>query len=162
MRPSRFNPIRTVEGFGSEVFPQPYHIPATPTPRRMGPVVEALNAVDAIRAACHFGRRASKHARMPTPSPRTCPVTVGVSFRVHSECETPAGRFQPGPRVRHRVAPAQSPPGALRIREMLRQGRRWCAPRESVPDSSELCMVPMHALALVPPPSGPTTSTRPY
>src|SRR6266436_5674628 len=34
--PSRFSPMRTVEGFGSDVFPHPYHIPATPTPRRIG------------------------------------------------------------------------------------------------------------------------------
>ena len=34
--------MRTVEGFGSDVFPHPYHIPATPTPRRIGPLVVGI------------------------------------------------------------------------------------------------------------------------
>ena len=37
-------PSRIVEGFDSEVLPQPYHMPATPTPRRSGPAAAALNA----------------------------------------------------------------------------------------------------------------------
>ena len=32
-----------VEGLGREVLPHPYHIPATPTPRRIGPSALALN-----------------------------------------------------------------------------------------------------------------------
>ena len=38
MRPSAFNPTRMVEGLGREVLPHPYHMPATPTPRRTGPL----------------------------------------------------------------------------------------------------------------------------
>ena len=37
MRPSGVMPIRIVDGFDIEVLPQPYHMPATPTPRRSGP-----------------------------------------------------------------------------------------------------------------------------
>src|SRR6266446_10028768 len=35
--PSGFNPTRMVEGLGREVLPQPYHIPAIPTPLRKVP-----------------------------------------------------------------------------------------------------------------------------
>src|SRR5207248_816058 len=80
--------MRIVEGLGSEVLPHPYHIPATPTPRRRGPLAFMLNSAVSLRASSHRGRKASKHARMPTPSPSTCPVTVGVSpfstFRIRN------------------------------------------------------------------------------
>src|SRR6202162_5153048 len=78
IRALRFSPIRTVDGLGREVFPHPYHIPATPTPRRRTPAAFELNSAASRRAAFHFGRNASRQARIPTPAPRTCPVTVGV------------------------------------------------------------------------------------
>src|SRR6202140_1929929 len=56
IRPSRFSPILTVEGLGREVLPQPYHIPATPTPRRNAPFAAALNSLTSRRAALHLGR----------------------------------------------------------------------------------------------------------
>src|SRR5712691_6559392 len=86
--PSGFNPTRIVEGFGREVLPQPYHMPATPTPRRSGPLALALKEAASARAADHLDRKASKQARTPTPSLSTWPVTVGVSssnaFRIRN------------------------------------------------------------------------------
>src|SRR4029077_7702699 len=55
IRPPRFNPIRTVEGLGREVFPHPYHIPATPTPPLSAPVALELSSAASRRAAFHFG-----------------------------------------------------------------------------------------------------------
>src|SRR5438270_3345912 len=42
--PFDFKPTRMVDGFGREVLPHPYHMPAMPTPRRTGPVAFALYA----------------------------------------------------------------------------------------------------------------------
>jgi len=46
-------------------------MPAIPTPRLIGPIAFALNAAASARAAAHFGRKVSKQARIPTPSPNT-------------------------------------------------------------------------------------------
>ncbi len=50
--------MRIVDGLDSEVLPQPYHMPARPTPRRVGPAAFALNASAAARArAQRFAQR---------------------------------------------------------------------------------------------------------
>src|SRR5216110_1078452 len=41
--------MRIVEGLGREVFPHPYHIPATPAPRRSGPAALMLNSAVSTR-----------------------------------------------------------------------------------------------------------------
>src|SRR6185369_4127903 len=71
MRPFCLRPIRTVDGFESDVLPHPYHIPAIPTPRRRLPDAFALKRSAEARAAVHFDRSASKQAPMPTPLPIT-------------------------------------------------------------------------------------------
>ena len=66
-----------VEGLGSEVLPQPYHMPAMPTPRRSLAPLRPLNCFDFGAGRRQCGRKASRQARMPTPAPSTWPVTVG-------------------------------------------------------------------------------------
>ena len=64
-----FRPTRMVEGLGSEVLPQPYHMPATPAPRRSGPSPRALrsrglrSAPASNAAAAPRGRRGCRRRR---------------------------------------------------------------------------------------------------
>ena len=74
--PSGFRPSRIVDGLESEVLPQPYHMPATPTPRRSGPAAAPLKEAAAASASRQRGRSASRHALKPMPSAKTWPVTV--------------------------------------------------------------------------------------
>ena len=162
MRPSRFNPIRTVDGFGSDVLPHPYHMPATPTPRRNSLAALALNSA------------ASRARSLPSRPQRLEAGTNSYAFAEHlpshswsivrqarSECETPADPFQCDPPVRHTVALAQSPPGERRIRETLPPVQCWCARHESAPGSVERGTALKHAPARAPQPSVPRTNTRP-
>jgi hypothetical protein len=48
-RPSLRSPIRMVDGFGSDVFPIPYHIAPMPTPRRTGLPCSKRLRIDTIR-----------------------------------------------------------------------------------------------------------------
>jgi hypothetical protein len=74
-------PTRTVDGFG-KVLPQPYHIPATHSPRRNGPTTAALNSAEAFRAACHQQQRL-KQARMPAGTP-ACRRPIVSAFRMRN------------------------------------------------------------------------------
>ena len=65
-----------VDGFGKEVLPHPYHMPATPAPRRSEPFAATLNASTAARSSRQRGHNASRQDLKPTPSLNTCPVTV--------------------------------------------------------------------------------------
>src|SRR5579863_1793283 len=78
----------------------------------------------------------SKH-EFPRPRRALVRSLSECHFPVHSECETPAGPFQRDPRVRHKVAPAQSPPEERRIRETLPLERCSYARLESAPGSLE-------------------------
>ena len=163
MRPLGFSPMRTVEGFGSEVFPHPYHIPATPTPRRKGPALPVLNMTPHPRAQPAISVATPRSTR-ESPRPRREPVRSRweCHFPAHSEFETPVGPFRLGRRVHRRVVPARSPPGARRIREMLPQEQCWCAPPVSARDNSEHGTAPTHAPARAPQRSVPTRNTRRY
>jgi hypothetical protein len=65
-----------VDGFESDVLPQPYHMQATPTPRRALPFACALCRRAASRPARQAGRSASRQGAMPTLVSRSCPVAV--------------------------------------------------------------------------------------
>ena len=70
MRPSRRSPTLIVDGFGSAVFPQPYHMPARPTPLRIEPP-SAFASAAAARARSQCGRSASRQSRYPIPESNT-------------------------------------------------------------------------------------------
>ena len=61
--PSRDRVTRIDDGFDIDVFPQPYHMHATPAPRRRRPcLADALKASASLRSARQCGRSASRHA----------------------------------------------------------------------------------------------------
>ena len=67
IRPSRDRVTRIAEGFDIEVLPQPYHMQATPAPRRRWrAAAEALTASASARSAVQCGRSASRQATSPT------------------------------------------------------------------------------------------------
>ena len=78
-RPSRSRPMRMVEGFGSEVLPQPYQQAARPTPRR-GPRPAAL-ASAASRAGCPPARAQRLEALGDADARSRWPVAVASPSR---------------------------------------------------------------------------------
>ena len=62
--PSRPSVMRMAEGFGRAVLPQPYHMQATPTPRRHRGAL-ALWLATRASAASQSGFRASRHLGRP-------------------------------------------------------------------------------------------------
>ena len=65
--PSGRRPRRIVEGFGSEVLPQPYQQQATPTPRRTTPAAGVGRGGRRRGPRSSGARSASRQSAMPTP-----------------------------------------------------------------------------------------------
>ena len=80
--PSARRPTSMSEGLGSDVLPMPYHIAATPTPRRIGlPPAPSLCAAAAARIADQGSRSASRQAGRPALASSSWDVAVSEPTR---------------------------------------------------------------------------------
>ena len=141
-----------------EVLPQPYHMQATPTPRRWRPSERGVEGAARAVAASQPGFSASRHSGRPPES-----STLAGGGRVAAADGIEAADAQRSMPERDRRGRPSAPrarwrPAARRSRGRRRPACRWCRPRGCGPARSAPCRARWQwtgtRLATVGPPGG--------